>query len=242
MAAPLDFLYFDAAWTVVEPVRRVGEIYAGVAEEFGTRVEPGALDTAFGRAWMAAKATAPPGPVYGATHEEARRFWRRVVADAFATAGSAMPGDPFFDALYRRFATRECWRVPDDTLPALAAARARGVRVGILSNFDARLHAILDDVVLSSQFDAIVASCDAGCEKPDPAIFAHAMRRAGATDAARVGMIGDTPEDDFRGATAAGWRACLIDRKAGTAGSPVPRDGAPTFSNLVQCVEHLLSP
>ena len=51
----------------------------------------------------------------------------------------------------------------------------------------------------------------AGARKPDPAIFAPALElaRCGPEEALHVG---DTPEEDVAGASAAGIRSLLIDR------------------------------
>ncbi len=48
-------------------------------------------------------------------------------------------------------------------------------------------------------------------EKPDPAIFAGALRLGGATAAATV-FVGDSPVYDVAGAKAAGMRAIWVNR------------------------------
>ena len=49
-----------------------------------------------------------------------------------------------------------------------------------------------------------------GVEKPDPAIFRHALDALG-VDPARAVHVGDTPAADVAGAIAAGARPVLVD-------------------------------
>ena len=53
-------------------------------------------------------------------------------------------------------------------------------------------------------FDLVLTSEKAGHAKPDPRVFAEALRRTGAT-AEKSLMIGDNVEADMAGARAAGW-------------------------------------
>lgn len=56
----------------------------------------------------------------------------------------------------------------------------------------------------------MITSEDAGVKKPDPEIFAYALRRAGATAAESL-MIGDDEEVDIEGAGRLGIDQVLVD-------------------------------
>lgn len=56
---------------------------------------------------------------------------------------------------------------------------------------------------LAGHFDVVVASCDIGAGKPDPAIFHAALEQLGVTAAETV-MVGNDRERDIGGAAAAG--------------------------------------
>ena len=64
---------------------------------------------------------------------------------------------------------------------------------------------------LADRFDAVVVSGDLGAGKPDPAIFAHALRALGAAPGDAV-MVGDNLAKDVDGALAAGLRAVWLNR------------------------------
>jgi putative hydrolase of the HAD superfamily len=229
-------IFFDAANTLIRPHPGVGAVYSAVAREHARVVPAEALEAAFLPAWGAVR-QARGGSPYGPTEAHARAFWRQVVALTFERAGAAMPADPFFDVLYDRFGTAACWRVDQHARPALERVRAAGVRTGLLSNFDARLRPLLTRLDLERHLDVVVISCEVGAEKPHPAIFEAARRRAGIADPARIAFIGDQRLDDFEGAARAGWRPILLD-PSGT----VADDGLrQTATTLLDAVEALLA-
>jgi putative hydrolase of the HAD superfamily len=115
-----------------------------------------------------------------------------------------------------------------DARPALEALRARGLRIVVVSNWDASLHERLEETGLAPLVDGAVASAEIGHAKPDPAIFAHALALAGAPPEAAL-HAGDTLEADVEGALAAGLRAVLVARDGPATAPPgVPVIGALT--------------
>lgn len=114
--------------------------------------------------------------------------------------------------------------VPAGLGGALDAARARGVRVAIVSNSEGMLDRLFADLGILRHFDAVVDSGKVGVEKPDPAIFRIALDRFG-VGPERALMLGDTFITDIVGARAAGMRAALIDPFGHMAGrhADVPR-------------------
>lgn len=99
----------------------------------------------------------------------------------------------------------------DDALPALHAVRARGAGVAVISNTDRNLGALCDELGLAAHLDALICSCDVGCEKPAPAIFHAALERL-AVPPQRALHIGDQYHSDVVGARRVGMRAVLLDR------------------------------
>lgn len=101
-----------------------------------------------------------------------------------------------------------------DARPALAGARARGIRTIAVSNWDCSLRDVLARVGLSDDFDGVVTSAEVGARKPDPAVFAAALEAA-ECEAGEALHVGDTVEEDVEGARAAGIRVLLLDREGG---------------------------
>ena len=118
-----------------------------------------------------------------------------------------------------------------DARPALLRARGTGARVVVVSNWDVSLADVLERVGLAPLLDAVVTSAGVGAAKPAPEIFAHALGLAavGPEDALHVG---DSLDEDVRGATACGIAAVLLRRGDGI-GGPAP-DGVATIGGLTE--------
>lgn len=101
-----------------------------------------------------------------------------------------------------------------DAAPALEELRGRGLQLVCVSNWDCSLAEVLGRCGLDGLVDAVVTSAGAGARKPDPAIFAPALKQAGCEPGEAV-HVGDTAEEDLDAAAAAGIPALLIDRDGG---------------------------
>jgi putative hydrolase of the HAD superfamily len=120
-----------------------------------------------------------------------------------------------FEALFAEFARPDSWRVFPDVEGTLREAHARGLHVGVISNWDDRLRALLDGLGLAQNFDSMTISCEVGVEKPSEGIFLAALRTAGVSAADAI-HVGDCYEEDVRGAEAVGMRAVLVGRNQET--------------------------
>ena len=97
----------------------------------------------------------------------------------------------------------------DDALPALAALRRQGLRIGLISNGQRDLEEFAGHHGLD--VDVAVGSKSHGRTKPHASIFETALAALGVTAAETV-MVGDSYADDIEGARALGIRAILLDR------------------------------
>ncbi len=136
-----------------------------------------------------------------------KEWWRELVFRVLGQENEAC-----FEELFETFARPDVWRVFPDVEDTMREARARGLHVGVLSNWDERLRALLDGLGLARHFDSLTISCEVGAEKPAVEIFRAALRAAG-VDAGWAVHVGDSSEEDVRGAQAAGMSAILVDRE-----------------------------
>ncbi|MGH8906180.1 MAG: HAD family hydrolase [Egibacteraceae bacterium] len=106
---------------------------------------------------------------------------------------------------------RHLW---DDPLPGavecLTRLREAGVKVGVVSNANGRIAGALERAGLAPLLDIIVDSTVVGVEKPDPAIFGHALRPLGLLPE-EAWYLGDTIAYDVTAADAAGLLSWVID-------------------------------
>jgi putative hydrolase of the HAD superfamily len=114
--------------------------------------------------------------------------------------------------------------VPEGLGAALDAARARGVKVAIVSNSEGMLDALFVELGVRSHLDLLLDSGTLGIEKPDPRIFQHALDAFGVQPSEAI-HLGDSIATDVLGARAAGIPVALIDPYGHCAGREldVPR-------------------
>jgi putative hydrolase of the HAD superfamily len=98
----------------------------------------------------------------------------------------------------------------------LAALRARGLHLGIVSNIDQdQFDAIWTRLGIGDFFHATTTSEEARSCKPDPGIYHVALRKAPGIAAREVLFVGDSPQHDFAGAKPLGMRTAWIQERAG---------------------------
>jgi dihydrofolate synthase/folylpolyglutamate synthase len=191
---------FDVGGTLIEPWPSVGRVYAQVAAEHGVEVAAEDVDRQFALAWAARK-----------NFRYRRSDWAELVRQTFAGLTAAPPSASLFGALYSHFATAAPWRVFDDVAACLRELKRRGLKLGIISNWDDRLRPLLRELQLDNYFDSIVVSGPGGAQKPDPKIFQAAAAQL-KTQPEAILHIGDSASEDVAGARAAGLRALLLTR------------------------------
>ncbi len=191
---------FDVGGTLIAPWPSVGGVYAQVAAQFGVEVAAEALDAQFARAWAAKK-----------NFSHRRSEWSELVRQTFDGLTVARPSEKLFDTLYKHFATAAAWRIFDDVETCLRELKRRGLKLGIISNWDERLRPLLRDLKLDHYFDSIVISGPGGIQKPDDRIFQTAAMEL-KVEPAGILHIGDSASEDVAGARAAGLHALLLAR------------------------------
>ncbi len=97
----------------------------------------------------------------------------------------------------------------EDAIPTLEILRARGLKLGLLSNSARDLDLFVEHHGLS--VDAVLTSRTHGKTKPHEAIFMRILELLDVR-ADEAMMVGDTPDDDIDGSLAVGMRAVLVDR------------------------------
>lgn len=160
-------------------------------------------------------------------------FWRRFVETVFQRLGGGDLPDALLAHLVEHFRTDDHWRLFPEVPQVLTALRGAGKRLVVVSNWDSTLPALLTRMELSAYFDAVVVSASFGTSKPARAIFDEAVRLAGVPREKAL-HVGDSPEEDYLGAKAAGLEALLLDR-AGRA-----RTGFETIASLDEVLPRVL--
>ena len=124
-----------------------------------------------------------------------------------------VPHEVMADAWAAADAEAILWDHPiDGAKDCLIRLRMDGVRVGVVSNSDGRIQEGLERAGLLDLLEVVIDSGTIGVEKPDPAIFTHAMEPLGLTPET-TWYLGDTVQYDAAAADAAGLTSWVFDHK-----------------------------
>ncbi len=229
MSRSIRVVFFDAADTLFHVRGSVAEVYLHHAVQFGFRQKAdsaAAIKQAFGRAFR----DAPP-PVFADTdpaqikHSE-RLWWFDIVHNVFYRVGMFERFDDFFDQVFRVFEDHQSWCLFPETASTLAKLKAHNVELGIISNFDSRLFAVMRGLGIAGAFDTVTISSLTHAAKPAPRIFQVALEKH-AVDPDEALHVGDSLKDDVEGARKSGIHAVLLDRDGGQ-----PQPGIQTITSL----------
>jgi REG-2-like HAD superfamily hydrolase len=182
-------LLLDVAGTLLHPVESVAQVYARQAGVDLARVGAG-----ISAAMEELRPLRAHDPGW-------RAYWSAVVARATGSDDPAV-----FEALYSLYARADAWAIASGAESLIGELRECGMKVGLVSNWDARLRPLLDELGVLRWIDLAVVSAEEGIEKPAPEIFAIACSRLGVAPQ-RALMVGDSPASDVAGARAAGLLA-----------------------------------
>lgn len=208
-------IFFDAVGTLFGVRGSVGEVYRKIAEQHQVRVSAEVLDLAFYKSFKAAHPPIFPGRQAAELPQLEFEWWQAIAQQTFEQAGvlnQFSDFSEFFVELYRYFETAEPWYLYPDVVPTLEKLRDRGIAIGVLSNFDSRLYAVLTALNLADFFSSVTISTEVGAAKPSPEIFQAALDKHDCS-AQLSWHVGDSLEEDYKAAKAAGLRGIWLDRK-----------------------------
>ncbi len=206
----LRAVFLDIGETVMQPSSSWEHVYADVLRDHGVDAPLDALQHALRRAYH--HGGLGFADRFEATPETSYQRAVQIDRAAFAELGIHDLPDAYFEALSHRFLEPETWHLFPDSQPAIDAIRARGLHLGVISNWVWQLPDLLAAVGIGDCFDSVTVSARAGYEKPNPGIFRHALALAGVEPDEAL-HVGDHLDADVEGARAIGMEAVLIDRR-----------------------------
>jgi putative hydrolase of the HAD superfamily len=199
----LEAVLFDVDFTLARPGPELGaEGYRRLGEQYGLRLDPKLYDDARHAATLDLRRHPE------LDHDD--EVWILFTEDVIRGMGGGGPGvRACAEAMILLWERSHNFELYDDARPALAELRARGLRIGLVSNTGRDLAQFV--VHHELDVDVAVGSRAHGKTKPDPTIFEAALRGL-ETGPASAAMIGDSIVDDVEGARALGIQALLLDR------------------------------
>lgn len=203
----------DAVGTVMEPVPKVGEVYHQVGLKYGTRKSLDEVVLGFKLAFAATESvpvsTDPGGldPWWTSEDEEFRR-WRSIVERVLDDLPDL---ESCFRELHEYFAKPSSWRIFPDVPPTIAGLKSRGLRVVLASNFDHRLHSVVQGSPGLEGIDECFVSAELGARKPSVGFYSRLLERLQVASHELL-MIGDDLQNDFFPPTELGVATLWLNR------------------------------
>ena len=219
---PVRVILFDAVGTLLRPWPPVAETYHAAALRFGTKRTLQEVRQRFAVALrrypamgvvpITAVGPRPTGqrvPVTTSEPRESQR-WRSIVSYVFDDI--AAESQSLFQSLWEHFARSTSWQLFDDVLPVWKTLAADGYRLGLASNFDARLVSLCRSLPPLHTADYCFISSSLKYPKPHPRFYREIQHQLG-LPAGQLLMVGDDRQNDFEAPRAAGWNAVHLCRQ-----------------------------
>jgi putative hydrolase of the HAD superfamily len=201
----LAAVLFDVDFTIARPGPELGpEGYRRLGARFGLQLDPSR--------YAIAREQAVEGIRRHPELEHDEEIW--VAFTERIVRGMGGDADSAYECaveMTRAWEHADHFELYEDALPVLDDLRARGLKLGLVSNTGRDLDAFVAHHRL--EVDAALGSGAFGRTKPHPAIFRAVLERL-EVEPQDAAMVGDSIEDDVDGARAAGIeRAFLLDRE-----------------------------
>ena len=197
-------VFFDVDFTLIHPGPAFqGAGYQAHCARYGITVDPVRFDAA----------VAGASDVLDAADQwyDAGLYvtYTRRIIELMGGTGPAL--EEVAREMYDQWAEHKHFSLYDDVAATLTTLRARGVKLGLISNSHRCLASFQSHFELDGLISATVSSSEHGFMKPHPRIFAAALdlMQVAASESA---MVGDSLTHDVAGARRAGMRGILLAR------------------------------
>ncbi|CAE6479255.1 unnamed protein product [Rhizoctonia solani] len=229
----VKIVFFDALHTLIQPRIPIFEQYHRVLTPKLGPLDPDLLKASF-KTGKSLREVQQERPAYGndktgtVGNDAVKSWWKDVIrrtalgagADPQSTSlrlannrlsGSIAETDAHLDdavtELLHIFSSKKGYKLTEGALQTVSTLQSElGVRTGLVSNCDARILHVLEDLEIASHLDPMIISELEKCEKPDPQMWQVACQRSG-TELEEAVHVGDDFEADIVGAARTGVRA-----------------------------------
>jgi putative hydrolase of the HAD superfamily len=204
--AEVRAVFFDAVGTLIFPRLPVAEAYAQAGRKFGHDLSGESIQYRFRIAFQAEEKKDAEADWVASEERELRR-WQSIVGSVFQVENERL-----FHYLWERFARSTAWRLAPDAGEVLEKLSRKGLLLGLASNFDRRLHPVVEGFPELAPLQVKLISSEVGYRKPSPRFF-RAVLDAARCEPRQILFVGDDRLNDYDAAIAAGMHAVLFDQR-----------------------------
>ncbi len=207
-------IFFDVGFTLLDIHPSIPELVATVCAREGMPVAVAQLAESLPQAEQYFVRSARTWPETWGDEAAINRFWQNyysVLLRPCLPDASDAEITSLAQAIQMVFDSGESYRLFPDVAPTLDALKARGLTLGVVSDWGLSLGLIMRHHDLTPYFDFAVVSAAARLAKPNPGLYQLALQRANAIPDYAI-HVGDSYVRDVLGARAAGIEGVLLDR------------------------------
>ena len=175
----LRAVFFDVGNTLLYPYPSVSEVCREVLAEAGHLRELSAIDAYMPLVDQYYEDRYREDDTFWTDEAETSAVWVGMYGLLCRRLGIEEEAEYLARRVYEEFGDARRWRAYEDVPRAFVRLKARGLGIGVISNWDSRLGVIVAGLGLDEYVDVVVSSADVGLHKPDPRIFELACERLG---------------------------------------------------------------
>ncbi|CAG4941858.1 unnamed protein product [Colias eurytheme] len=227
----IKLVTFDATNTLLKFCTSPWDYYSKVASEQGYKVTEDVIKDQFFKSY---RVLSKDYPNFGRGTIHWDNWWRRIVHATFSDQIKDTAAiNRIATTLIEDYKTPKCWCHANGSLELLKYLIENGVTMGVISNFDPRLHEILSKMSLHSYFKFVLTSYEVGYSKPDRRIFDLALKLSSEPVLPNECLhIGDDFKKDYEGAKGAGWHGILVTDNKSSLGQLNPKHHCHNLTEL----------
>lgn len=209
MSKTIRAVLFDVGHTILFPDE---EFFFSLAVANGSHLQKDAF------CWLGARAKEK---AYRSKPENPYKMWFTEWMLGSGVRQEKLPD--IFDAIIEKHNRAHLWNRLEPTIPVVfKELREKGLILGVISNADGTVRAILEKLQLDFYFKCIIDSHEVGVEKPDARIFHLASKEIGIPPENCM-YVGDQIKVDVEGAAAVGMQPVLLDPYGIIDDAPCPK-------------------
>ncbi len=154
---------------------------------------------------------------------KSREWWHYIVKNVIEMdfAHKKLPPlpetvvDRISNEMFDQFSNAFYWKKNENCDMVLEKLKEKGVKLGIISNFDERLFEIIENLHIANHFEFVCIPANSkGHFKPQREIFLEAFKKTRLDDKNQMLHVGDDLKLDYHAAHAFGCKSLLILNKS----------------------------
>lgn len=148
-----------------------------------------------------------------------REWWKGVVKNVIIEDAKkkeiSIPNEKLLENMseyaFSEFCKAECWELYPESRWTLDELSKRGIKMGMISNFDERIGSILRNLDLAKYFEFVVIPHETnGLAKPNQEMFKRALKMSGLNSPDQITHVGNDIDQDYYAAKSAGFNAIFV--------------------------------